>query len=361
MVLKRNTILSRPLELISIVLPVFNEEAVIPLLLPRLAELLTQLPAKAEVIFVNDGSRDRTTELLEHASVTDPRIKLIDFSRNFGHQIAITAGTDYASGDVVVVMDADLQDPPEVVLEMIRKYQDGYDVVYAQRTIRHGETWFKRLTARCFYWVMRTAVHKELPENVGDFRLMSRQVATAFRQLRERHRFVRGMVAWLGFKQTAVPFERPARAAGETKYPLSKMLAFAWRAITSFSGMPLRMGLVIGMILMTTAFAYAIYAAVMALIFQVAAPGWASLVWLMVGLIGLVVAMLGLIGDYVARIYEELKARPLYIVRSVSNFTVKELNELAPNRIESQHTPRLLPRNMEPREESVVEQPGSFG
>lgn len=311
--------MNRPLDLISIVLPVYNEEEVIPLLLPRLDALLARLPARAEVIFVNDGSRDRTAELLQIASTNDQRIKVIDFSRNFGHQIAITAGTDFATGDVVVVMDADLQDPPEVVLEMIRKYQEGYDVVYGQRTVRHGETWFKRQTAKWFYWVMRTAVHKDLPDNVGDFRLMSRQVAEAFRQLRERHRFVRGMVTWLGFKQTAVPFERPARAAGETKYPLRKMLAFAWRAITSFSGMPLRMGLAVGFLLMLAALGYGVYAVVMALVFQATVPGWASLVCLLIGLSGMIIAMLGLIGDYVARIYEELKARPLYIVQSLTN------------------------------------------
>jgi dolichol-phosphate mannosyltransferase len=312
----------RPLELISIVVPVFNEEAVVPLLLPRVRALLEQLPAKAEVIFVDDGSRDRTGELLAAAAAEDMRIKVLEFSRNFGHQIAITAGTDFASGDVVVIMDADLQDPPEVVLEMIRKYQDGYDAVYGRRTVRHGESWFKRATARCFYWIMRKAVHQELPDNAGDFRLVSRQVADAFRQLRERHRFVRGMVTWLGFQQTAVDFERPARAAGETKYPLRKMLGFAWRAVTSFSGLPLRIGLAVGVLMMLAAFVYAGYAVFVALVMRDAVPGWASLVCLLVGLSGMIITMLGLIGDYVARIYEELKARPLYIVRSMRNLDV---------------------------------------
>lgn len=310
---------SRPLELLSIVLPVYNEEAVVPLLLPRLRALLEKLPVPAEVIFVDDGSRDRTAELLAAAAVADERIKVLEFSRNFGHQIAITAGTDAASGDAVVIMDADLQDPPEVVLEMIAKYREGYDVVYGQRTVRHGETWFKRVTARGFYWVMRRAIHKELPDNAGDFRLISRQVADALRQLRERHRFVRGMIAWLGFKQTAVPFERPARAAGETKYPLRKMLGFAWRAVTSFSGMPLRAGLVIGVLMMIAAFIYAGYAVFVALVLGDAVRGWASVVCLLVGLSGMIITMLGLIGDYVARIYEEMKARPLYIVRNARN------------------------------------------
>jgi dolichol-phosphate mannosyltransferase len=310
---------SRPLSLLSIILPVYNEEAVMPLLLPRLHSLLERLPVPAEVIFVDDGSKDRTAELLTAAALADARIKVVEFSRNFGHQIAITAGADVATGDAVVIMDADLQDPPEVVIEMIAKYQEGYDVVYGRRTVRHGETWFKRLTARCFYWVMRKAVHPDLPDNAGDFRLMSRQVTQALRQLRERHRFVRGMVAWLGFRQTAVLFERPARAAGETKYPLRKMLAFAWRAVTSFSGLPLRLGLAVGVVMMLAAFLYAGYAIFMALATGDTVRGWASVVCLVVGLSGMIITMLGLIGDYVARIYEEMKARPLYIVRSARN------------------------------------------
>jgi polyisoprenyl-phosphate glycosyltransferase len=320
--------MTRPLELISLVLPVFNEEEVIPLLLPRLHALLSRLPAPCEVLFIDDGSSDRTNELLTSAAKEDTRIKLITFSRNFGHQLAITAGTDFASGDVVIVMDADLQDPPEVVEGMITFYLQGYDVVYGQRISREGETWFKRLTARGFYWLMKKAVHKDLPENVGDFRLMSRPVVEAFKRLREQHRFVRGMVAWLGFKQIAIPFARPARAAGETKYPLRKMLAFAWRAITSFSGMPLRFGLLLGILMMIAAMGYAGYAAFAAVVLKITVPGWSSLVCLMVGLFGLVVAMLGLIGDYIARIYEELKARPLYIVQNTINYT--PANQVSP-------------------------------
>ncbi len=311
--------MDRPIDLISLILPVYNEESVIPLLLPRLRDLLEQLPGKCEVIFVNDGSQDRTGELLAQAALDDDRIKVVEFSRNFGHQIAITAGTDIAAGDVVIIMDADLQDPPEVVLQMIEKYLQGFDVVYGQRIRRDGDSFFKKITAKAFYWLMRKAVHKELPDNVGDFRLMSRQVADALRGLREQHRFVRGMVTWLGFRQTAVAFERPPRAAGETKYPLRKMVAFAWRAITSFSGLPLRIGLIIGLVLILLSAGYAGYAVFMACVMQVTVPGWASLVCLMVGLSGVIIVMLGLIGDYVARIYEELKSRPLYIVRSLTN------------------------------------------
>jgi dolichol-phosphate mannosyltransferase len=250
----------------------------------------------------------------------DSRIRILDLSRNFGHQLAITAGTDVASGDVVIVMDADLQDPPEVINEMLRKYEQGYDVVYGLRASRSTDTAFKRWTAQAFYWLMRTAIHRELPANVGDFRLMSRQVVAALGELREQHRFVRGMVTWLGFRQTSVEFERPARAAGETKYPLRKMLIFAWNAITSFSGLPLRMGLAVGLIMLALSFAYAGFAAFQALVLRITVPGWASLVCLNIGSTGMIIAMLGLIGDYVARIYEEMKGRPLYVVREATNF-----------------------------------------
>lgn len=311
--------MDRPLRLISLVLPIFNEEAVLPLLLPRLHALLEKLPARTEVIFVNDGSRDRTGELLAGAAALDQRIKVVELSRNFGHQLAITAGIDIAAGDVVVVMDADLQDPPEVVPVMIERYREGYDVVYGQRARRHADTVFKRLTAKLFYWVMRKAVYHELPENAGDFRLMSRQVAEALCQLREQHRFIRGMVAWLGFRQTGVEFERPARPAGASKFPLRKMLAFAWQAIASFSGLPLRLGLALGVALILLAVGYAGYATYMKIVEKETVPGWASLVCLLVGLSGVIIAMLGLIGDYIARIYEELKGRPLYIVRTLIN------------------------------------------
>lgn len=317
--------MNRPLHLISLVLPVYNEEEVLPLLLPRITGLLERLPCEAEVIFVNDGSSDRSAQLLAVAAEANPRLKVVDFSRNFGHQMAISAGVDFAGGDVVIVMDSDLQDPPELVLEMIGKYAEGYDVVYAQRTQRHGETWFKRLTAAGFYWLMRTMIHKDLPQNTGDFRLMSRQVVHALRQLREQHRFVRGMVTWLGFRQTSLPFERPQRAAGQTKYPLHTMLAFAWRAISSFSGLPLRLAFGVGAMMMLGAFIYAVVSAYLAVVSGVTAPGWASLVCLQVGLSGITLLVLGLTGDYIARIYEEIKGRPLYIVRETRNLSRERL------------------------------------
>jgi dolichol-phosphate mannosyltransferase len=275
-----------------------------------------------EIIFVNDGSRDRTGVLLAAAAALRPEIKVIEFSRNFGHQAAITAGTDFANGDAVVVMDADLQDPPELVLAMIEQYGHGFDVVYAQRTARHGETLFKRATAAVFYWLMRRLVHEDLPANTGDFRLMSREVVAALRQLREQHRFVRGMVSWLGFRQVALPFERPARAAGHTKYPLRKMLTFAWGAISSFSGVPLRLALYGGVSLILLALGYAGWAVYKAVVLGETVRGWASLVCLQVGLSGITFLIMGLVGDYIARIYEEIKGRPLYIVRGLANITL---------------------------------------
>jgi dolichol-phosphate mannosyltransferase len=337
--------------LISLVLPVYNEQEVLPLLLPRLLALAGQLPCAVEIIFVNDGSRDRTGMLLAQAAASRPEVKVIEFSRNFGHQAAITAGTDFASGDAVVVMDADLQDPPELVLAMVEQYALGHDVVYAQRTARHGETRFKRATAAVFYWLMRRLVHEDLPENTGDFRLMSREVVAALRQLREQHRFMRGMVTWVGFRQVALPFERPPRAAGHTKYPLRKMLAFAWRAITSFSGIPLQLALYGGIALILLALGYAGWAVYKTMVLGETPRGWTSLVCLQVGLSGITFLILGLVGDYIARIYEEIKGRPLYIVRGLANITLEGTQHPLPRSAVClpAHVPATLPAPHAPR------------
>ena len=224
------TLLPRPT--LSLVLPIYNEEDVIPELHRRLQDFLAKLPLETEVLFVNDGSRDRSMELLRDVAEGEARYRILSFARNFGHQTAITAGVDYARGKAVVVMDADLQDPPEVVLEMVARWREGFDVVYGRRRKRQGETWFKLLTARWFYRVFAAMIPNEVPLDTGDFRLMSRRVIVALRELRETHRFVRGMVAWIGFKQTEVLYDRPGRFAGETKYPLRKMVRFAVDGIT---------------------------------------------------------------------------------------------------------------------------------
>ncbi len=232
---------------------------------------------------------------------------------------------------MVVVLDADLQDPPELVSAMIEQYQAGFDVVYAQRNVRHGETWLKRLSAAGFYWLMKAAVHKNLPPNVGDFRLMSRPVVHALRQLREQHRFVRGMVTWLGFRQTAIQFERPARAAGQSKYPLRKMLSLAWRAISSFSALPLRIPVGMGLLMTLGPIAYGL-SAVCCLLAGFDVAWWSWLVCLQVALSGVTLFAVGVTGDYVGRIYDELKDRPLYVVAALQNVSPERLTTL-PSRV----------------------------
>jgi dolichol-phosphate mannosyltransferase len=211
-------------KLISMVIPCFNEEEVVPDLLLRLRKLCDGIGYQSEVVFVDDGSSDRTVELIRAACMSDPRLKLIELSRNFGHQIAISAGIDYATGDAVVIMDADLQDPPEVVHEMISQWEQGFEIVYGVRRSRTGESWFKRFTAGMYYRLLKSMVPIKIPLDAGDFRLVDRRAVNAFKQLRERSRFVRGLFSWIGFRQVGVEFERPARLAGETKYPISKML-----------------------------------------------------------------------------------------------------------------------------------------
>jgi dolichol-phosphate mannosyltransferase len=305
--------------LVSLVIPVFNEREVLPLLRPRLEAMARALPCAAEWILVNDGSRDGSGEALRAWAREDDRAKLIELSRNFGHQAAITAGLDHARGDAVVVMDADLQDPPELVPEMVARYLEGFDVVHAQRSRRDGETAFKRATATAFYWLMRRFVHRSLPADTGDFRLLSREAARALAGLREGQRFLRGMVAWVGFEQTVIRFERPRRAAGQTKFPLARMMAFAKDAIISFSSAPLRFSTYLGLAVFLFGIGYAFYAAYQALVLHVTVPGWTSLVILQNLIGGAALFCIGMVGEYVGRIYEEIKQRPIYVVRRTVN------------------------------------------
>ena len=233
-------------QLLSFVIPMFNEELVVPYLRDALEQFMMEIKGATEVILVNDGSSDSTLFEIAEWARSDPRIKVVNLSRNFGHQAAATAGLDYASGDAVVLLDADLQDPLPVIHEMIERYCEGYDVVYGRRIARQGDTRFKRLTAWIFYRLMRSLVHKDLPVDTGDFRLISQHCLRGLQQLRETHRFLRGMVAWVGYPQIGVDYERAARVAGETKYPLRKMLKFAWLAATSFSALPLKFSLLLG-------------------------------------------------------------------------------------------------------------------
>ena len=308
--------MSRPT--LSLVIPIYNEELVIPELDRRLKAVLAgwaDLVESWEVVFINDGSKDDSLNQLRRMAEAEPRYKVLSFARNFGHQMAITAGVDRAEGEAVVVMDADLQDPPEVVREMLTLWRQGYDVVYGVRRKRAGETIFKKLTAAAFYRLLRAMLGGiSIPVDTGDFRLMSRPVVLAMRALKERHRFVRGMVAWVGFRQTAAYYDREARFAGETKWPLSKMLRFAIDGITSFSTVPLRFATWLGMFAGLVAVAIAIWAVYIKLFVTGAVQGWTTIMILVALGTSAQLLMIGVLGEYVGRIYEEVKRRPLYLI-----------------------------------------------
>lgn len=320
---------------LSLVIPVYNEEASLPELDRRLKSFLADVKGVAdswEVVFIDDGSKDRSRELLLRMAAEESRYRVLVFSRNFGHQVAITAGMDRAEGDAVVVMDADLQDPPEVVGEMFAKFGAGFDVVYAVRNKRSGETWFKLATAAAFYRIMRRVTGIQIPLDAGDFRLMSRSVILTMRALRERHRFVRGMVAWVGFRQTAVLYDRDARFAGETKYPLRKMLQFAIDGITSFSILPLRIATWLGIIVGFMAVAFGGWAVSVKLMGLHTVPGWTTIMMAVALGSSAQLLMTGVLGEYVGRIYEEIKRRPLYIVEKEANFArPRDHDEHKPN------------------------------
>ncbi|MBI5017575.1 MAG: glycosyltransferase family 2 protein [Deltaproteobacteria bacterium] len=305
---------------VSVVVPVYNEAEVIFESYKRLKRVLEGLDEPYELIFVNDGSRDATAVMLGCLCDTDPKVRLIDFSRNFGHQTAITAGMEHASGDAVVVIDADLQDPPEVIPEMIAKWREGYDVVYGKRAERKGDTFFKRFTAAAFYRLLDRLTDVDIPVDTGDFRLIDRKVCDALKTVKERNRYVRGIVSWLGFKQTGVEFVREERFAGETKYPLRKMLRFAVDAITSFSHKPLKLSSYVGVAVSLGSFAYLAVVVYLKLFTTTTVTGWASTMAVSLFFNGIVLMMLGILGSYVGRIYDEAKGRPLYVVRETKNF-----------------------------------------
>jgi dolichol-phosphate mannosyltransferase len=304
--------------LLSIVVPCYNEEQSLPFFEAEITRFIDAAPYPSELVLVNDGSVDRTVELLAAWSVRDPRIRVLSLSRNFGHQLAATAGVDHASGDAVVLMDADLQDPLDLIHEMVAQYRSGYDVVCGQRTYRAGENLFKRATAWVFYRLMQFLFLKSLPRDVGDFRLMSRRCIDTLRSMRELHRFLRGMVAWVGYPQICVCYERKARVAGATKYPLRKMIALAWTAAVSFSPLPLRVSFVAAGAMALLA----IEEAVRALVEYVhghTVPGWTSLMIVICLSNTVFLTILGILGEYVAKVFEEGKHRPLYIVADTWN------------------------------------------
>jgi glycosyltransferase involved in cell wall biosynthesis len=308
-------------ELISIVVPCLNEQEVLRETNRRLLAVLEQLPQKFEILYVDDGSTDATPDILRELQALDERIRLVRFSRNFGHQLAITAGLEHAAGDAVAVMDADLQDPPEVLADLVAKWMDGFDVVYGVRAEREGETAFKRGTAKLFYRVMGKLSDTAIPVDTGDFRLMSRQVVDALLAMPERDRFVRGMVSWLGFSQAAIPYRREARAAGVTKFSLFKMMRFATDGVVSFSTLPLRLATWVGFAASGIAILGILITVIERLLgVEGLVRGWASLLVAILFLGGVQLICMGIIGEYVGRIYGESKRRPLYVVKERMGF-----------------------------------------
>lgn len=303
----------------SVVIPAYNEELVLEASFARLDAAMRGIGSPYELIFVNDGSRDGTADMLRGFAKENPQVKVLHFARNFGHQIAVTAGLDAAEGDAIVIIDCDLQDPPEVIAEMAAKWREGYDVVFGKRAKRKGETAFKKLTAWGFYRIMKKVVGFPIPADTGDFRLVSRRAADAVRAMPEHNRYLRGMFAWVGFRQTAVEFQRDKRFAGETKYPLSKMLALALNGIVSFSSKPLDWIAILGFLLIGFGCLW-LFVLLILLLVGTESLGTSGMCGLMVLLSGMMISSLGVLGAYLGRIYDEVKGRPLYLVAERDGF-----------------------------------------
>nr|WP_198648582.1 glycosyltransferase family 2 protein [Cyanothece sp. BG0011] len=306
--------------LISVVVPCYNEQEVIQATHQRLVGVLDEITPQWEIIYIDDGSQDQTAQHLRTLQQKEERVKVILLSRNFGHQMAVTAGLDHVSGDVVVLIDADLQDPPEVIKDMIDYWYQGYDVAYGVRTDRQGETWFKLWSAKAFYRIINGLSDVAIPLDTGDFRLMDRRVVEALKTMPERDRFLRGMVSWVGFRQIGVPYQRSQRLAGVSKYPLWKMVRFAADGILSFSLIPLRMAIWVGLFTFVLSIIGILYALVLRLFTSIWVPGWTLLFISTLFIGGIQLVFLGVIGEYIGRIYRENKERPLYLVRERLGF-----------------------------------------
>lgn len=313
---------------LSVIVPFLNEEDNLPALYQRLSDALAGKEEEFEIIFVDDGSSDNAARWVANKAQEDKRVKLVKLSRNFGHQIAITAGMDYAEGNAVVIIDADLQDPPEVIPRLIEKWREGFDVVYAVREQRAGETWFKKALAALFYRIFKRLVDFEVPINAGDFRLVDRKVVEALKKIRERHRFMRGLTNWVGFSHCAVPYKRDPRKAGTTKYPVWKSFILAWDALTSFSSSPLLWVTGLGVIIALLGVFDAINIIISKLRYPShQAPGWATVMVSVLLLGGIQLISLGIIGQYIGRIFDESKKRPLYFVRESIGFSGSGQND----------------------------------
>ena len=299
---------------LTVVIAAFNEEASLPEMHRRLGVVLDGLDAQASVLYVDDGSRDGTWQVLQSLAAADPRVQLLRLARNFGKELALTAGLDHVETDAALVIDADGQDPPELIPQFVAKWREGFDVVYGTRTRREGESWFKRFTAAAFYRVMSRLSHTPIPPDTGDFRLMSRPVLDALRQLRERQRFMKGLFTWVGFRQVSLPYERAPRLAGGSKFNYWRLWNLALEGITSFSTVPLRLATYVGVLTALGAFAWGLWIVARTLLWDDPVQGWPSLMTVMLFLGGVQLVALGIIGEYLGRLYLEVKQRPLYLV-----------------------------------------------
>ena len=304
----------------SIIIPVFNETAIILNCYSRLKKTFQRIDGTCEMIFINDGSTDNSEKLIKDLNKKDSNVKLISFSRNFGHQVAITAGLEYASGDAIIIIDADMQDPPEIIPRMIEKWKEGYEVIYGKRIKRKGETVFKKVSAFLFYRLLKYITRFDIPVDTGDFRLLDKKVRDQIVKFHEKSRYIRGLISWVGFKQTFVEYERDTRQTGTTKYSLKKMVYFAMDAITSFSYRPLRLSTYLGFILSFFSFTYVLYAIYSKLFTNNTVQGWTSAIAISLFFNGVILIILGILGEYIGRIYEEAKGRPLYILREKIGF-----------------------------------------
>jgi glycosyltransferase involved in cell wall biosynthesis len=301
-------------ELLSVVVPAFNEAEVLPSFHARLSAVLQGLPLRVEIVYVNDGSSDTTLDVMRKLAGKDRCVAIVNLSRNFGKEIALTAGLDHARGDAVVVIDADLQDPPELITELIRRWRDGYDVVYAKRTARDGESGLKKFTAFAFYRLIQRVSHVRIPQDTGDFRLLSRRAILALGKLREQHRFMKGLFAWIGYPQVAVPYRREQRYAGKTKWNYGRLWNLALEGITSFTTAPLKLATYLGLVTALAAFVYAAIIVYKTLMFGDPVRGYPSLMVVVLFLGGVQLITIGILGEYIGRMFDETKNRPLYLV-----------------------------------------------
>ena len=303
---------------LSIVIPIYNEEENIDSLINRLRTVVAQMQISCEYIFVNDGSKDHSFQLIKNLALADPAVKYIDFSRNFGHQIAVSAGLDLAAGDRVAIIDADLQDPPELIIEMFAKMDQGYEVVYAKRNNRNGESWLKKFTAKVFYRILKSITSVKIPVDTGDFRIIDRKVVNVLNQMPEHNKFLRGQISWIGFKQTYVEYNRNVRQAGSTGYTYKKMIRLALDGITSFSNFPLKVASICGFVVSGIAFTVMIYALYSRYIIKDYVEGWTSTIISVLFLGGIQLISIGIIGEYISRLSENARNRPLYIINETN-------------------------------------------